>query len=71
MTFNDDMDLVKALSEIFALAWSHGHTLPTAIAEAQDRIQSITSDAMSYTLSKMVQQAKVSADETIAIINRR
>jgi len=71
MRFNDDMDLVRALSEISYLTWSHDHSLPTAIDQTLDRIQRIASDAISYTLRRMVEEAKASADETVSLIRRR
>jgi len=69
MKINDDMELLRALSAICFIANSDLPSLPAAI-EAQDHIRRIASDAMSDTLDKMVDQAKASVDETIAIFRR-
>ena len=69
MKINDDMELLRALSAIYFKADSHLPSLPAAI-EAQGQIRRIASDAMSDTLDKMVDQAKASADETIARLRR-
>jgi len=70
MKLNNDMDLLRSLSKISFLASSHGHNVPAAIDESHDRIERIASDAISYTLGKMVEEAKVGADETIALLRR-
>ena len=70
MKIDDDMELLQALSAICFIANSHLPSLPAAI-EAQDHIRRIARDAMSNTVGKMVDQAKASADETIAILRRR
>ena len=71
MKLNNDMDLVRSLGKILFLARSHGHDLPAVIDDAHDRIEGIASDAMSYTLRRMVEEAKASTDETIAMLRRR
>ena len=69
MKIDDDMELLRALNAIFLIANSHLPSLPAAI-EAQDQIRRIASDAVSDTLGKMVDQAKTSADETIALLRQ-
>jgi len=70
MKLNNDMDLLRSLSKISFLARSHGYNAPAAVDEAHNRIEGIASDAMSYTLRRMVEEAKASTDETIALIRR-
>ena len=71
MKVNNNMDLVRSLGKICLLAQSRGHNLPAAVDEAHNRIEGIASDAMSYALRRMVEEAKASTDETIAMLRRR
>jgi len=71
MKVNNEMDLVRSLSKIWLLAQKGGRNLPAAVDEAHNRIEDIASNAMSYALRKMVEEAKASTDETIAMRRRR
>lgn len=71
MKVNNEMDLVRCLSKIWLLARKGGRNLPAAVEETHNRIEDIANDAMTYALRRLVEEAKASTDETIALLRRR